>query len=105
LESFPFSNYGRLLLSDETHFVYGEFGADAVDDTDKGIGDSDEDKKKVFVGTDRDNHEGKYEVDEVKNRESVSKNNPPNGGLVFARGLINFALGDFRLDLLPSKTA
>ena len=71
LEGFAVSNDGGLLLGDEFELVDSAFGADFVDDADESVSDGDEEKKEIFVGANRDNHEGKDEIDEVENREGV----------------------------------
>lgn len=57
LNGFAISYYCGFLLGNQTHLVDGFFGADFIDDTDKGVCDSDENKKKVFEGADHQNHE------------------------------------------------
>ena len=99
LSSFSVSDNSRLLLGDKTHFVDGFFGADAVDDADTSIGDGDEDEEKVFIGTNRDNHEGKDEVDEIKNSQSVGEDNFADRIAGFFGGAVDFTLFNAFLDL------
>ena len=104
LDGFAVSDDGGLLLGGEAHFVDGAFGADFVDDTNQGVRDGDEDKEEVLVRADGQNHEGEDEVDEVEDGEGVFEDDFWDGASGFLRGAVDFALGDFGLDLFGSKT-
>ena len=97
------SDDGGLLLGEEAHFVDGAFGADAVDDADTGVSDGDKDEEEIFVGANRDNHEGEDEVDEVENGEGVPEDDSADGIGILGRSTINLALLDFGLDLRGSE--
>ena len=85
----------RALLGDKAHFVDGFFGADFVDDTNEGVGDSDKDKEEIFVAADNQDHYGEDEVDEVEDGEGVSGDNSADRvGLLFGWA-VDFALLDF----------
>lgn len=73
LTRFAVADDGGLLFGEDPEFVDSFFGTNFVNDTDEGVGDGDKDKKKVFVGTNRDDHESEDEVDEIENRKGVSE--------------------------------
>ena len=89
LPGFAVPDDGGLLLGNEAHFVDSPLGADAVDNRDAGVGDSNKDEKEILVGANRDNHQGEDEVDEVENRQSVSEDDFANGVLVFGGGAVD----------------
>ncbi len=100
LALFAISDHSGAFFGEEAHFVDGFFGADAVDDADKSVCDGNEDKEEVFVGANRDNHEGEDEVYEVENREGVFEDDFRDGVFgVFGR-LVDLSLLDAGLDLL-----
>ena len=89
LDSLSFPNNGGLLFGAKAHFVDGALGADAVDDTDQSVRNGDEDKEEVLIGANRDNHEGKDEVDEVEDGKGVRQDDFADGVLVFGGGAVD----------------
>ena len=95
LANLTISDNRRPLFRNKTHFVDGFLGADFVDNTDKGISNGDEHKKKIFVATNKKDHGGKGKVDKIKDSESVFKDDFADGVRLFPRGAIDAALADF----------
>ena len=85
----------RALLGNETHFVDGFLGADFVDNTDKGISNGDEYKKKIFVAADKKNHDSEDKVDKVEDSESVFKDDFADRIGLLLRGAVDAALANF----------
>ena len=95
LANLTISDNRRPLFRDKTHFVDGFLGANFVDNADKGISNGDEHKKKIFVAADKKNHDGKDEVNEIEDSESVFKDDFTDGVRLFPRGAIDAALANF----------
>ena len=89
------TNDSRLLLGNEAHLIDGFFGTYFVDNTNKSVCDSNEDKKEIFIRANIDNHEGKDKIDKIKDGKSIAENNLRDGVLVFTGGGINFTMFDF----------
>ena len=68
------------LLREEAELVNDVFGAELVNDTDESVSEGDGEEKEVAVAaTDEKNETGENEVDEVKNREGVLRDNVKGG--------------------------
>ena len=100
-----FPDDGGVLLGLEFLLVDGLFGANFVDDADKGVGDGDKDEEEVFVGADQDDEDGEDEIDEVEEGESGSEDDFRDGvsGGFFGE-FVDFAGGDFGGDFGIGET-